>query len=293
MQRLPDGALVLLDGLVASAAGQVLVPEARRLRLVILVHMPLGHRPGDGATAAIRAGECAVLEAAAAVVTTSQWSRRRLLELYQLVPDRVHVAVPGVDRAELATGSPRGSELLCVANVTLEKGHDVLFEALLSISEESWRCLCVGSVDRDPGFVDDLHERARVGGVEDRFLFPGTRTGSDLDRSYVAADLMVLASRAETYGMVITEALAHGLPVVATDVGGVTEALGYGDDGVRPGLLVPAGDPAALAAALRAWLTDAKLRARLRRAAQERRSSLPGWSTTASALSAALATASR
>jgi glycosyltransferase involved in cell wall biosynthesis len=100
---------------------------------------------------------------------------------------------------------------------------------------------------------------------------------------------MVLASRAETYGMVVTEALARGLPIVATEVGGLTEALGYGADGMQPGLLVPPGDPAALAAALRAWLSDAKLRDRLRRAAHERRRSLCEWSTTASVLVGVLA----
>jgi glycosyltransferase involved in cell wall biosynthesis len=105
--------------------------------------------------------------------------------------------------------------------------------------------------------------------------------------------LIVLASRAETYGMVVTEALARGLPVVAAEVGGLTEAVGHGADGIRPGLLVPPDDPAALGAALRAWLGDAELRARLRRAARERRASLPGWSTTTSVLAGVLAGASR
>jgi glycosyltransferase involved in cell wall biosynthesis len=118
--------------------------------------------------------------------------------------------------------------------------------------------------------------------------FPGPLTGADLARSYRAADLLVLASRAETYGMVVTEALAHGLPVVATEVGGVPEALGHAPGGDRPGLFVPPGDPAALGAALRAWLGDAALRERLRRAACERRASLPRWSTTASVISAVL-----
>ena len=121
--------------------------------------------------------------------------------------------------------------------------------------------------------------------------FPGPLTGGDLAGSYGSADLLVLASRSETYGMVVTEALAHGLPVVATEVGGVPEALGHGADGVRPGLLVPPGDPAALGAALRAWLGDAELRRRLRRAAGERRASLSGWSTTASVLAGVLAEA--
>lgn len=93
--------------------------------------------------------------------------------------------------------------------------------------------------------------------------------------------------------MVIAEALARGLPVVATDVGGVPEALGHGLDGTRPGLLVPAGDPAALRDALRAWLEDAELRRRLRAAARERRTSLSDWSTTSSAVAAALQRAAR
>ena len=97
------------------------------------------------------------------------------------------------------------------------------------------------------------------GGLGERVSFAGPRTGADLDRSYAAADLMVLASRAETYGMVVTEALARGVPVIAADVGGVTEALGHGADGSRPGLLVAPEDPAALGAALRAWLGDAEL----------------------------------
>jgi glycosyltransferase involved in cell wall biosynthesis len=84
--------------------------------------------------------------------------------------------------------------------------------------------------------------------------------------------------------MVVTEALSRGLPVLATEVGGVTEALGYGEDGIRPGLLVPPGDPAALGAALRAWLEDVELRDRLRRAARERRGKLRPWAATASAI---------
>jgi glycosyltransferase involved in cell wall biosynthesis len=281
VQRIPDGAVTLVDGLVASAAPEVLVPLAERLPVVVLVHMPLGHRPADAAS---REREAAVLRAAAAVVATSQWSARRLLELYSLAPRQMHVAEPGVDHAGLAAGSAHGGELLCVAAVSFEKGHDVLVEALVSMSEYSWQCRCVGSLERDPAFAEDLRRRVRAGGLGDRISFPGPRTATRLDRSYAAADVMVLASRSETYGMVVTEALARGLPIIATDVGGVSEALGHGTDGMPPGLLVEPEDPGALAGALRAWLGDAGLRGRLRRAARERRDSLRGWSTTASAL---------
>ena len=250
--------------------------------------MPLGHRPAHDAIDDARRREGAVLAAAAALVTTSAWSRRRLVELYRLPPGRIHVAAPGVDAAALAPGTGEGGALLCVAAVRFEKGHDVLLEALQTISDQLWQCVCVGSLDRDPTFVEGLHRRILDAGMDDRVSFPGPRTGSDLDRLYAAADLMVLASRAETYGMVVTEALARGLPVIAAEVGGLSEALGYGADGTRPGILVAPEDPAELGAALRTWLGDAELRERLRAAARERRGTLADWSTTTAALAAAL-----
>jgi len=267
VRRIPDGAVVLLDGLVATPAPEVLVPQARRLRLVVLVHMPLGDER-----------EGAVLAAAGAVVTTSAWTRRRLLERHALPAGRVHVAEPGVDAADLARGTAAGTQLLCVAAVTPGKGHDVLLDALATVADLSWQCICVGSLDRDPAFAQRVRRHAPAG----RVCFTGPRTGPELDRRYASADLLVLPSRAEAYGMVVTEALARGLPVVATDVGGVREALGDG------GLLVPPDDPAALGGALRAWLGDAELRARLRRAARERRQSLPRWAATASVIAGVL-----
>jgi glycosyltransferase involved in cell wall biosynthesis len=293
LRRIPDGAVVLLDGLVASRAPEVLAPHAPRVRLVVLVHMPLGHRVTYDGAEDVREREGAVLWAAAAVVTTSAWSRRRVIGLYALPADRVHVAKPGVDSAELATGTATGEALLCVAAVTADKGHDVLLDALATLRDLSWRCVCVGSLDRDPAFVEALRRRSLDLGLADRVCFAGTATGVDLDRAYDTADVMVLASRAETYGMVVTEALARGLPVIATDVGGVTEALGHGADETRPGLLVPPEHPTALAGALRSWLGDAELRARLRRAARERRESLCGWSTTASIVAGVLAEVQR
>jgi glycosyltransferase involved in cell wall biosynthesis len=292
-ERIPDGAVVLLDGLVASTAPEALVGHAHRLRLVGLVHMPLGHRPAEHEVDDVRARERAVLSAATAVVTTSAWTRRRLIELYALPADRMHVAQPGVDVSDLATGTAAGEALLCVAAVTFDKGHDVLLDALATISDLGWDCVCVGRLDRDPAFVKDLRRRIRDGGLDDRVHLAGPRAGPALDHSYADADLMVLASRAETYGMVVTEALARGVPVIASDVGGVTEALGHGDDGITPGRLVRADDPPALGAALRAWLADADLRSRWRRAARDRRGSLSGWSATASLVAGVLAGALR
>jgi glycosyltransferase involved in cell wall biosynthesis len=287
--RIPDGAVALLDGLLASPAPEVLVPEAERLRLVALVHMPLGQSPGDSDA---RTRERAVLSAAASVVTTSAWSKRTLLDLYSLPEDRVRVAEPGVDPAPLSQGTPAGGSLLCVGAVLPGKGHDVLLAALATMTDVSWDCVCVGSTQRDPAFAGGLRRLSddRLG---DRVRFTGPRVGADLDRSYASADLLVLPSRTEAYGMVVAEALARGLPVVAADVGGVGEALGHGRKGARPGRLVPPDDPVALAAALRAWLGDPGLRRRWRHAARERRASLSGWSATTSVLAGVIAEAAR
>jgi glycosyltransferase involved in cell wall biosynthesis len=293
LRRIPDGAVVLLDGLIASTAPDALVPQAHRLRQVVLVHMPLGHRPPEDEAGAVRAREREVLAAAAAVVTTSAWTRRRLAELYALPADRVHVTEPGVDAARLAPGTTAGDSLLCVAALTPDKGHDVLLDGLAMVTDLSWRLECVGSLVRDRAFADGVRRRALNGGLGNRVRFTGTRTGPELDRAYAAADLLVLPSHAETYGMVVTEALARGLPVLATDVGGVTEALGHGEDGTRPGLLISPGDAAALGAALRTWLSDPELRVRLRRAARERRASLRRWPATTSVLAGVLAGAAR
>jgi glycosyltransferase involved in cell wall biosynthesis len=276
MAAVSDGACVLIDGLIASASPGVLVPQADRLRLVVLVHMPLGH-----------AAERDVLAAAAGVVTTSAWTRGRLIALYGLPSAHVHVARPGVRAAPLAPGTAGGGRLLCVAAVTPAKGHDVLVDALAAAADLPWRCTCAGSIGRDPTFARAVRAGAVELGLGTRLHFTGPLVGAELDAAYATADVLVLPSRAETYGMVLTEALARGLPVITAAVGGVPEALG--DE--RAGLLVPPGDSAALAAALRRWLTDAGLRERLRGAAAERRGSLRPWSATAADVARALAAA--
>ncbi len=273
----PDGAMVLVDSLVVSWAADVLLSHAHRFRLVALVHMTF-ETPG----------ERELLAAAAAVVTTSTWSRRWLTEHYRLDADLLHVAVPGAEVADPVSGSEEGGELLCVASVRPAKGHDVLLAALATLTDLDWRCTLVGPLDVDPDFVDELHKLAADTGIGDRIVFAGPLAHDELRTAYAAADLLVLPSRAESYGMVVTEALAHALPVVASAVGGVPEALGHGDDGSSPGLLVRPGDPDALAGALRRWLGDPRRRRRLRRSAGLRRLTLPTWSRTTAQVAGAL-----
>jgi glycosyltransferase involved in cell wall biosynthesis len=273
---LPDGAVLLVDGLVAACAPDALVGAAGRLRLVVLVHM-------------LQPGDRAVLEAAAAVITTSCWSRDQLLARQPLPAEAVSVARPGAVRAEPAAGTEAGDQLLCVATLAPHKGQDLLLAALAELADRRWRCTLLGPLDRDPAFVARLRRQAAAAGIAGRIELAGPARPAELDRAYRAADLLVLPSRAESYGMVITEALGHAVPVLAAEVGGVPEAIGRATDASVPGLLVPPDDPAALAGALRRWLDDAGLRARLRAAARLRRAALAGWPDTTERIAAVLA----
>ncbi|MET7477159.1 glycosyltransferase family 4 protein [Streptomyces sp. NPDC005648] len=290
LRELPDGTVVLLDGLVACGVPEIVVPETERLNLAVLVHLPLGDETGLEASVAaeLDAKERAVLRAVPAVVATSDWAVRRLVSHHGLAPERVHVAAPGADIAPLASGTDGVSRLLCVAAVTPRKGQHRLVQALAAAADLPWSCTCVGGLGQDPEYVAHLRTLIRENGLEDRIRLVGPQAGAELDASYNSADLMVLTSYAETYGMAVTEALARGIPVLATDVGGVPEAVGRAPDGGVPGILVRPEDPAALAAELRGWFGEADVRRRLKAAARRRRSALDGWATTARSLAGVL-----
>jgi glycosyltransferase involved in cell wall biosynthesis len=276
VSAIPDGATVLIDGLIASPAAAELLPHIGRIRMTVLLHMPLGTD-----------SEQVVLQAAKGVVATSEWTRQQVLTRYTIPAHRVHVAQPGVDKLAALPRPVRG-HLICVGALSRHKGQDLLIEALAELRDLTWHCELAGPVDRDPRFVE--HLRALITRLDygHRIRLTGILTGAALSHAYSTADLLVAPSRSESYGMTVTEALVHGLPVIATAVGGLPEALGFTADGTRPGELVPADDPAALAMALGNWLKDQRHRRRLRAAAQERRSTLRGWEQTAQDIAHAL-----
>jgi len=278
LREVSTGSSVLVDGLVGSAAGEQLAAAADRLRLILLVHMPLGTSPGP-----VRDSEQAALGAATSVVATSSWTRSLLLDTYSLGAPDVHVATPGVDPAEPAEGSDTGTHLLCVGAVTPVKGQDRLVNALELLHDLPWQCVCVGSLERDSDFADAVQRRAQTSlrGLVD---FTGPLVGEQLAAQYAASDVLLLPSRSETYGMVINESLARQVPVIASDVGGVGEALGATPDGTMAGLLVAERDTQAFADAVRRWLVDPALRTDLRAAAAQRRRSLPTWQQTCDAI---------
>ncbi len=292
VSAVPDGETVLIDGLIASPTVAQLLPHTRRTRMTVLLHMPLATAVDTLHDASAERSEQAVLRAAAGVVVTSEWTRRQVLTRYAIPACRVHVARPGVDRVAAPARPVRG-HLICVGVLGRHKGQDVLVEALADLADRDWHCVLAGSLDRDPDFVGQLQTRITRLGYDHRIRLTGVLTGAALSDAYTTADLLVAPSRSETYGMTVTEALAHGLPVLAADVGGLPEALGSTADGTRPGRLIPPGDPAALATALGDWLGDERHRHRLRAAARQRQSTLHGWEQTTQEIANALTAAGR
>jgi glycosyltransferase involved in cell wall biosynthesis len=287
VSAIPDGEIALIDGLIAAPTAAQLLPHAGRISMTVLLHMPLATALDTRDNASAQRSERAVLRAATGVVVTSEWTRQQILTRYEIPADRVHVARPGVDGVA-APAQPVRGHLICVGTLGRHKGQDLLVEALAELGDLDWQCMLAGPLDRDPDFVDQLQARVTRLGYGHRVRLNGVTTGAALSHAYTTADLLVAPSRSETYGMAVTEALAHGLPVMAAAVGGLPEALGSAADGTRPGQLIPPGDPAALAAALRAWLGDERLRRRLRAAAGKRRSNLRGWEHTTQELANAL-----
>ena len=280
-----DGGLVVVDGLAFGAMPDLVEREAWRLRFAALVHLPLAADIG------LDRDECARVEAserralaAASLVTVTGTATLAMLERYGLLADRTVVVEPGTDPAPLARGS--GSDrvhLLCVATLHSGKGHDVLFRALAALPHRRWHLTCAGSVTRDPETVERLGELLRTEGLESLVTMVGELDSASLAELYDRADVFVLATLQETYGMAVAEALARGLPVVGTTTGALPELVGD-----VAGLLVPPGDVGALSGALARMLDDAPLRARAAAGARRVRERLPTWEHAAARMAAAL-----
>ncbi len=286
LAALPEQELAVIDGLALGAMPTVAANHRNRLRLVALVHHPLALETGltEVERRQLYASEREALRQVRGVIVTSPSTARALAD-YDISPEQCAVVVPGTDPAPLAQGSGSAElALLCVASLTPRKGHAVLLRALARIKYYYWRLRCAGSADLDPATAADLSVLAETLGLSERLEFLGELDESALAGEYQQADVFVLPSYHEGYGMALAEALAHGLPIISTTAGAIPDTVP-----ADAGLLVRPGDDAALAEALARVMTDAELRQRLATGACAARQHLPDWPTTCAAFAAALA----
>ncbi len=284
VKALADDTLVVADGLAFGVLGEVVAPHAQRLRWVALVHHPLHLETGspDAAREQLLLSETRALWHARRVLVTSQRTAADAAAM-GVPPERIAVVEPGTDAVAIHAATARSGplRLLCVATLTERKGHSLLLQALAGLMHLDWSLHSVGSATRDPVTAAGL--RAVAAPLGERVVWHGELDAAALHAQYAAADVFVLASLHEGYGMVITEALAHGLPVVASDAGALAQTLP-----AHAGLQVPAGEVAPLQAALSRVLSDAALRERLGAGARAAAGQLPSWAMQAARFATAL-----
>jgi glycosyltransferase involved in cell wall biosynthesis len=275
LMAVPAGCPIVVDGLALGVLPEAAQKVSANHPLIALVHHPLALESGLTATQAddLRASERAALACAKHVVATSAATARLLATDYGVSSERITVACPGNDPAPMAQGSKDGiMRLLSIGAVVRRKGFDVLVAALATLADLPWHLTIAGDRSRDPKAAAQLDADIARFKLGERVEVPGAVSPERLAGLYAGADLFVLASRFEGYGMAFSEAIAHGLPVIGTTAGAIPETVPAG-----AGLLVAPDDAPALATALRRLIENPRQRRSMAAAAREAALALPTW----------------
>lgn len=288
LDAIPSGRTVLVDGLALGGLPEVALRQRDRLALIALVHHPLGDERGLSAAqrACLYASERAALGAAQRILTTSAFTARRLAG-FGVSHARIAVVEPGVAPLPLAPADGEPPRLLCVGSLAPRKGQDLLVRALAGLRELPWQCELIGSTARNPDFAAEVGRLIEAAGLQERVRLLGECSDEALHAAYAEADLFVLPSYYEGYGMVVTEALAAGLPVLTTTGGALADTLP-----AAAGIAVPPGEADTLGEALSSLLRERSLRLALRDGAREARGRLRDWRLAGAEFAAALTTSS-
>jgi len=224
---------------------------------------------------------CLFLSASDLVVANSQYTRRVLKTFYGLDSGMIAVIPPvGQDWSQwgpLPASQPSEQPhitILNVANTQPKKGQRILVEALDILHQRGHNaCVQIAGSVKDQVYYRDLKQIIHQKGLTESIQFPGFLEGEALAQAYQRSTIFVHPSLWEELGLAVAEAQRWGLPIVASNVGGIPELVTDEVDG----LLVPPGDAVALADAIERLLTDDRLRERLAAEARERSLSHRSW----------------
>ena len=289
---LPAGIPIVMDGLALGVLPQVVAEISVRNPVVAMIHHPLAYEAGLSFEQAdtLKVSETEALSHVAFVIANSQSTARDLTQSFNVNPDSIEIVLPGTVRAPLAQGSgvcagatPAPLRLLAVGSIIPRKGFDILMAALHPLTELAWTLSIAGDATRDAVAPLQLYKDIARFGFENRVYVLGAVDDTQLEILYQQADIFVLASLFEGYGMAYAEALARGLPVIGTTGGAIPDTVPLG-----AGLLVPPGDVQSLTTALKTLIEDAECRARLSQGARQAAASQPTWEDSAKIFSSVL-----
>lgn len=269
------GCPIVIDGLALGVLPKAAKSLHSSRSVVALVHHPLALETGLASRTAdeFRASERDALASAHIVIATSDATADLLGNHYDVPRERLRVIEPGTDRVLQSIGKRSGGlELLSVGAIGRRKGFDVLVDALSQLTDIPWRLTIVGDRSRDTDAVERLEALIIERRLADRIRLPGAVSSDRLAEHYARADLFVLASHFEGYGMAFAEAIAHGLPIVGTTGGAIFRTVG-----AAASRLVPPGNADMLAKALRDVMTNEDCRRALAAGARAAAATLPTW----------------
>ncbi|AUX35055.1 MULTISPECIES: glycosyltransferase family 4 protein [Sorangium] len=283
-----DPAVVVGDELCFPELGPAFAALPRRIARVLLVHhLSAWELPPGARRAALALAEAAVIRLCDAHLATSATTAARLRREHGLA--RVDVAPPGADRLPLRPRAARGGgplRLTFVGSFIPRKGLLELLAAFERVGSARAALVLVGDAARDPAYAERVR-RAIDGSarLRARVEVRGVLDDEALAAALAETDALVLPSRLEGYGMVLTEAVRAGVPVLAARAGAIAEVV---QDGAEA-LLWDDGE--GLVRTLTRFIEDGALRASMRRAAMLRAPALPTWDGAAAAVGAVLARA--
>lgn len=246
---------------------------------------------GDAESARRDAAEAEVVGCADIMLASCDTEARQLTDLYGAERERVEIVPPGVDHAFFSPGDQRGARqalglgdgpvILFVGRIQPLKGLTVAVETVASLADRQATLLVVGGPSGPDGGaeLEQARRTAAALGLADRVRYADPQPHHLLSTYYRAADVTLVPSRSESFGLVALESKACGTPVVASAVGGLLNLV---DDG-RTGFLVDDRRPAAFAERVDQILADPALADRLRAGAVEQATHYT-WSTTAARL---------
>lgn len=271
----PENSLVLIDGLAFGVMPEFAQKFSCNLRLIALVHHPLCQENGlsPEQASSLLSSEKAALQHVEKVIVTSPATAEQVTRLFGVPTCQISTIVPGTDIPDPVVRKPSDTvNLLSVGTVVPRKGYDLLFNALSGVSHQNWHLSIVGGTDADPSCYNALVKMAEDLELSDRISFHGGIPERALTEFYQSADVFVLASRYEGYGMAYTEAMAHGLPVIGSGAGAVEGTLASG-----AALYCGIEDVDALQGALNQLISGPEKRSNLALLAREAAQKLPSW----------------
>ncbi len=279
IQKLPCADVAVVDGLLGGSAPEFIQRLSEKIPVASLIHHPLCLENGldEKSANSLKKSEKRGLEFTSLIITTSPTTRKTVAELFKRDEKQIHTVLPGVERGTQSAGSQSAClNLLCVGSVIERKGHKDLLLALGKLKHLDWQLDCIGSTAFDEILFAELQALSEQLELDAKVGFHGDVSEDVLSSFYKRADLFVLPSLFEGYGMAYAEAIVRGIPVIGTTAGAIPETVPS-----TCGILVEPSNVNALTQALEGLISDDLLRAQYRIGALTAEPDFPTWQSSA------------